>query len=613
MSNVTPHKRLTARQLFLSCGLLFCFALAICLLFYSKRDEIRFRQLSQELFQEEMTSNTLSLHYTLASPEQFGIDDYAVLLPCYQVGSAPLQAEALQNTLNELLKIDPSKFDREERHAYDCLKNSLLASLRLSQFPYYDDPLSPAQGIQGKLPILLSEYEFRSRRDVEEYLSLLEQTGVFFESLLQYEREKAAAGTLPSLASLRKTEKQCDTIVTSEDLAKGTHFLQTSFQERLVQLSQDTPLQETELQAWLAENDRLLEQVFLPACQALGAGLKELEAYAPAETLGLSSLPLGKEYYQALLAHETGSSKTPKEVRLLLEQTLLQESMTIRQLAQDYPACLTALDSGNYLDIGIYDVTVMLEDLIRQMSDEFPVLSPMPKATLKTVSENLQASSAPAFYLTAPADNTERNVIYVNPKNDAQGLELYVTLAHEGYPGHLYQNAFSSAHLLSLKKEIGRLRLLLSTGGYLEGWALYVEQRSYDYASRLLQDQGRPADAVCVQLEKHNRSLQLCLYSLLDLLIHYDGASVQEIQAYLAPFGVRDKNVVNQIYEYVCQAPCNYPKYYLGYLEILELKRQAMELWGDQYSDLAFHRFLLEWGPADFASLKGMLQEEKCV
>ena len=607
MNKESNPQKLSLRQLLLSCVLLFGFGLAICLILSPGRDERRFRQFGNALFREELTSNTLNLHYTLVNPKRFGIDEYPVRLPCYAADSAPDAASSLERTLKELQCIRSDRLGREARYSHICLENSLLSSLELARFPYYDEPFSPAHGIQGQLPILLSEYDFRTKKDVEEYLTLLSQTGEFLDSFLQYESEKASRGLLMSKGSLHTAEEQCDTIVTMKALTDKSHFLQTGFQERLTELGQLLPLQESELLAWTEQNDQLLISVLYPAYQRLKEGLRELEALAPSEAAGLSSLPLGKEYYRALLRHETGSEKSPEDIRLLLERTLITESETIKQLARDYPACIPALDSGNYLDLGIYDTSVMIEDLKERMTGDFPTLSPLPDVILKEVSPDLQSSSAPAFYLTAPADRTDRNVIYINPKNAAHGLELYVTLAHEGYPGHLYQNAYTSKLLLSDENNL--LRLLLSTGGYLEGWALYVEQRSYDYASRLLCDQGRPADAVCVQLEKHNRSLQLCLYSLLDLLIHYDGASKEDVGAYLAPFGVQNTEAVGRIYDYICQAPCNYPKYYLGYLEILALKQEAIRLWGDAYSELSFHEFLLKWGPADFSSLERMLVE----
>ena len=77
---------------------------------------------------------------------------------------------------------------------------------------------------------------------------------------------------------------------------------------------------------------------------------------------------------------------------------------------------------------------------------------------------------------------------------------------------------------------------------------------------------------------------------------------------------------VYQIYQAVIQDPGNYLKYYLGYLEILELKKQAAVLWSEPnqmtavYDDTAFlyrfHSFLLQNGPADYRTLAKRLAAE---
>ncbi|MBE5862531.1 MAG: DUF885 domain-containing protein [Lachnospiraceae bacterium] len=608
-------KHLSAKQFGVACGILVVVTVVLCLVFSSlhkggltgKVDmmlpkEDSFEEFCQALYVREMTANTLGLHYSLAHPENFGISEYPVTLPLYVPGSEEAAAESLDALWEEFHGFSREDLSSEDQYAYDCLERTLLLSTKLAEFPYYGDPLSPTQGIQEELPILLSEYAFLSRKDVEEYLTLLAQTEKYFASLLTYEVEKANAGLSPSSDSLRQTAEQCDEIITREALEQGTHFLQTSFEERLRELS----LTEAEVHAYVAKHESLLVRVLLPAYEELKNGLLLLAEQAPEGSLSLTSYPNGKEYYALLLASITGSGKTPEEIRQLLEQTLSRELKAIRQLTEKYPGCLSSLRSRSYEDLGLTRETQMLTDLQERMQGLYPELPQKVHVTVKTVSPNLRPYCAPAFYLTAPIDDVSDNVIYVNPSSTPQGLELYVTLAHEGFPGHLYQNAFSADNLLSLKHN--HLRQLCGCGGYLEGWALYVEQNAYDFASKLLADQDRAADAVCVQIAKHERSLRLCLFALLDLMIHYDGASLEEITKFTSVYGVTDEEGLAALYAYICQTPCNYPKYYLGYLEILELRETAKTLWGDTFSAERFHRFLLTWGPADFVNLKNVLE-----
>ena len=197
-------------------------------------------------------------------------------------------------------------------------------------------------------------------------------------------------------------------------------------------------------------------------------------------------------------------------------------------------------------------------------------------------------------------------MIYINPSSTRTGLELYTTLAHEGYPGHLYQTVYSQLYSSSLTDN--PVRSALSFSGFVEGWAYYVENLSYGYAAQVLAENGASeADQVLVSLLCLERNLQINLYCLLDLSIHYYGAQQADVFRSLAAFGISDEGTADAIYDYIRREPTTYLKYYLSYLELLALKQEAQELWKEQYSDLRFHTFLLQTGPCDFTSLRNRL------
>lgn len=549
------------------------------------------------------------MHYTIASPTDFGIYNYQAKLPIYKPNEELTDQAALENILSSLQNIDSTKLSASNAYTYTLLERSLTNSLHLNQYKYYSEPLSPSSGMQSQLPILLAEYSFRDKRDIEDYLALLDQTDEYFASLLLYEQEKAAAGLLMPASSLEKIQKQCDTIVTLEELEKNTHFLQTTFAERLQNLITSQKITAEEAQNYNAHNDRLLKTVLCPAYEALSDGLFLLQD-STIPLSGLAAKPLGKEYYEYLLISETGSYRPVSDVEKLLTTQLEQEYQSMRTLLQETPTLMEQLKEEQYNNLPYLDAATMLTDLQQRMQSDFPSLTKtgqaQPTVMVKNVSKNLEQYTAPAFYLTPPIDDTDNNVIYINQKNSPKGLELYTTLAHEGYPGHLYQTVYSNRSFLENKEN--KVRQLLWYGGYLEGWALYVEFLSYDYASRLLTEQNRPMDALCVQIEKHNRSLQLCLYSIIDIMIHYENASYSQVAKLLENFGVNNPNSVAAIYTYIAEEPCNYLKYYLGYLEILELQKAAKAQWSDSYTDYAFHSFYLDCGPSDFTSLTERLE-----
>nr|WP_318686102.1 DUF885 domain-containing protein [uncultured Acetatifactor sp.] len=612
------HSRISRKHLIPAIIFLAIFAGLTLFLFTYKRDEKQFSHITSQLFADEMVSSTLNMHYTLAYPVNFGIYDYNPVLPIYSAQSSLRGQASAENTAAALRSIRPDKLSLSDSYTRTLLLRSFENALKSGDFLYYEEPLSPSSGMQSQLLILLAEYTFRTKQDVTDYLSLLDQTDEYFASLLVFEQEKAQAGLLMPASSLDKVKEQCDTIVTEESLREGTHFLQTTFEERISALCQEGGISLEEARQYRAENDRLLKTVLLPAYETLADGLFLLED--PSIPLaGLASKPDGAAYYEYLLISETGSYRPIAEIQELLLAKLQEEYHAIREIAASEPSILERLSSDEYAVFPYTEAEEMLLDLQTRMSGSFPSLpqesSPdeiqtvgeLPSVAVKTVSPSLQDYCAPAFYLTAPLDDTDSNVIYINEKNSPGGLELYTTLAHEGYPGHLYQTVYSNRYFMENGEN--KIRQILWYGGYQEGWAIYVEFIGFDYASQIMKEQDRSLDALCIQLEKHNRSLQLCLYSLLDIMIHYQGASYSQVAKVLQNFGVTQPDSAKAIYTYIAEEPCNYLKYYLGYLEILSLKDEAQRQWGDAYSDYAFHTFFLNCGPSDFVSLRERLEE----
>ena len=605
---MNKNSRLSNKQLLFGLSFLLAFLGLTLFLFTYKQDEKRFTSLTARRFTQEMAADTLNLHYTLANPADFGIHEYAPTLSCYAPESALGSRAGTENLLAALKILRVEKLSESDAWLWKLLNRSLENSLALSGFPYYDDPLSPSSGAQTQLPILLAEYAFRTKRDVEDYLALLDQVDEYFASLLIYEQERAAAGLPLPAAFLQSVREQCDTIVTKEALEAGIHFLQTTFRERLEALVQRNIITAQEAGHYIAQNERLLKTVVLPAYAALGDGLLLLEEH-DAVPAGLAALPEGKAYYEQLVISQTGSYRTMDEIRALLAGKFSAEYETVKKMAAEHPEIARYYADQNSPDFPYREASQMLLDLKTRMAADFP---PVPEGAVdihvKAVSDSLADYCAPAFYLTSPLDDTDTNTIYINRKKTPDGLELYTTLAHEGYPGHLYQTVYHNRFLLS--RDQSPARELLWYGGYQEGWALYVEFLSFRYAADLLREHGQETAAWAAQLESHSRSLQLCLYSVLDVLIHYDNASYSQIAKVLSGFGITDSTSVKAIYNYIIQSPCNYLKYYLGYLEILSLQERAKSLWGDEYTDYRFHTFCLDWGPADFLSLTEKLEQE---
>ena len=227
---------------------------------------------------------------------------------------------------------------------------------------------------------------------------------------------------------------------------------------------------------------------------------------------------------------------------------------------------------------------LILDRLKEKIRIAFPE---MPEAELevKYVPEEMEEHLSPAFYMIPAIDNTEENVIYINRGHMSDDLTLFTTLAHEGYPGHLYQTVYYES------TDPDPLRSVMDFGGYVEGWATYAEMCSY-YLTPLPEQQA-------AVLQK-NSSLILGLYALADIGIHYDGWDLMDTVAFYSNYGITDTETVREIYELIIGSPANYLKYYVGYVEFLELKKEWAEASDGSFSQKEFHQAVLDVGPAPF-------------
>lgn len=548
------------------------------------------------------------MHYTIAFPANYGLDSYTPILPSYSKERKDNSRKELVSSLQLLHNLDVRKLNDDDSYTYRLLLPYLENEKNGMSLYYYSNPLSPSSGTQSQLPILLAEYAFRSKQDVEDYLALLDQTDTYFEGIADYLKAQSAEGLFMPDYSVDKVIQQCDTIMDASLLESETHFLNTTFEERLDELLNEGIITEKEKNSYLSENSRLLTTVMLPAYQKIGDELLLLKGSGTNEN-GLSHYPCGKEYYLYLIRSNTGSYRDIEDIKTLLFRDFNNNFEALSSLLHKNPKLTTLpASAGNTFS---YDKPAdMLKNLQQMMASDFPALNEvtqgaMPVCTVKSISKSLEDYCSPAFYLTPPLDDIHENVIYINQKDNPAGVELYTTLAHEGYPGHLYQTVYSQLYFQ--KTQANPIRSLLNYGGYVEGWAMYVELESYDYAKTLMKTEAPETEAL-YEVYKLDRQIQLCLYSLLDIAIHYENASYSQIHKLLSCVGISNPATTRSIYEYIVEEPTTYLKYYLGYLEIQNLKQEAMQLWGNTYSQYRFHKFYLENGPADFANLELQLK-----
>ena len=234
-----------------------------------------------------------------------------------------------------------------------------------------------------------------------------------------------------------------------------------------------------------------------------------------------------------------------------------------------------------------------LVSLQEKILKDFPT-PPETTYEINYVDPALKDFLSPAFYIVAPVDNYEENVIYINEGYVSSDIYSFTTLAHEGYPGHLYQT------VMTYEYDYPDVRSILNYSGYVEGWATYVEMMAYRYAD---------IDEDIADFLSHNQAATLSLYASSDIGLHYYNWTEDDMYKFWSGYGITDKDSIKEITQLILSEPGNYLKYYVGYIEFLELKDYAKQEFGDAYSDLEFHRAILDIGPAPFHIIKSYLED----
>ena len=537
---------------------------------HAESSDRQFRTFTRSLFQTEVSANTISLHYTLRSPSDYGIADIPATYG--SLSSDPIAAKAsVRNVLSSLQEFDPDTLSSENALTFKILDTYLKNASTGTDYLLYQEPLGPVSGIHTQLPVLLSEYSFYDTQDVETYLALIKETPSYFDSVIRFEQKKAASGLfMPDY----QADSVLDTCQSFIDMGKENYLVST-FNERIASLDL---LPENKKDSFQKENMKLVTEEIYPAYQNLITAIKSLKGKGMNEQ-GLSHFPYGKKYYEYLVRQTTGCNESISRLRLMTRAQILEDLSAMQKIL--FPAD-AALTQASVLEQTSPDS--MLDDLRSKITDTFPEI-PDVDFQVKYVPESMQDYLSPAFYMIPAIDNLTENVIYINNGQTTSGLNLYTTLAHEGYPGHLYQTVYFSA------SEPDPIRSILDFGGYVEGWATYAEMMSYYLA---------PLPKTEASLLQKNSSVILGLYALADMGIHYDGWSVTDTVRFFSDYGINDPNAVQSVYKLIIGSPANYLKYYIGYLKFYELKKEMADALGNQFSQKEFHRAVLDVGPAPF-------------
>lgn len=541
-----------------------------------------FSEFCTTLFREEMKSNTMNLHFTLKDPKAAGIDSYEITLGSLSGDSPHNQARQLKKLSEELKKYSHRSLKGKDRLTCRLLSDYISRQQNLAAYPYYDEPLTPSGGVTSQLPVLLAEYTFRNTRDIKDYLGLLSQMDTYFLGILDYEQKKADAGLFMSDEACLKVIEGCEVFTEHPD----DNFLIDTFSNRLNAMD---GLTDTQKNAYLKQHSKVLSDHVLPAYSQMIKGLTMLLGRGH-NNWGLCNFPEGKAYYEAVVSADTGCDDSVEDLFSQIAKARREDLTFCQNLLEKNPKLASQSPKP---DAALKEENAMLSRLQKEILTDFPA-PPQTEVEICHVDPALSEYLAPAFYITAPIDDISHNRIYINDAKNDTDIYYFTTLAHEGYPGHLYQTICTSSY------GAPEVLSLLNYPGYTEGWATYTEMQSFYYAG---------LDPDLASLLQHNQAATLSLYATADIGIHYFGWEKEKNAAFWSEYGVDDTATVKRITDLILEEPGNYLKYYVGYLKFRQMREQ-LALENKSFSVSAFHEAILRTGPSPFSVLEETVRDQ---
>lgn len=558
------------------------------------KEQQEFEQYLDDYFKDVVTDDTLTYNYTIRDGADYGLEEPEVTLgdPGMTAEEIGQDKEEFEGWVKKLDAIDRSCLTEDQKLTYDVLDEYFEVSAGIFDNVYLYEPFSPMRGLQANIATNFTDYRFDDKGDVERYIELLGQIPDYFAEYLDFEQEKSEKGYFMSDAVCDKVISQCKDFVAD----KENHFMVTTFNDNIDALDFLTDEEKAE---YKEANKQAVVNSLLPAFENVAAVLSGLKGTGTNDG-GICNYDGGKEYYEYLLKNFAGTAKSPEEVIDMLD-TELQKLMV--SLYQYYLGNQAAYEyfAANYDSIfaetNQMTASEMVDKMMETASEHYPDAGTI-NYKAEALDKNLETimDDVLAYYMAPAIDDPDNNLIRVN------GLHtdgMWTTLAHEGYPGHMLQNAY----YMSTDPE--PVRTLMNFLGYKEGWAMYA---CYDSLYYYEYEEPEYGDTIAA-LYQLNDEMSYLMMGRVDLGINYEGWTLQDTADYLTKNGM-DGSAAQELYTTMVGDPAVYQSYSTGYYEMKELRDYAEEKMGDDFDLKTFNTIILETGPCQFDILKEQVDKK---
>lgn len=535
-----------------------------------------FAALQKKWFIEDVSSDYSNMRFSVENPEAMGIKDVEVTLGEIE---DPEAGDRYAARLEELKKFNPADLTTDQQNMLKCME--FYFDLMVDNYALEEDYtflFTPNSGVNNNLITTFTEMDIRNEQDIKDIITLLNDSDRYIQLCIDYTNEQAEKGIIQPDFVIDSVVEGCEKFVANVDNNEVIKIVNAKIDKINV----------AGADGYKKQVEEAVKTVLIPAFNKIIAMYEPLKGKSVTNGRLCEYGDLGDRTYDVIVRLKTSSTQSIPDMIELMDDAIFE--------------CLQGIyDVMNEVEItdgyGYSDPREILEYLKSKMPADFPAFENLPYE-VDFLDPSVTSPNISAYYLIAPVDNPKRNVIKVNPAfSDADPDGMCITLAHEGYPGHLYQNTY-----YLINHPDNEYRYSMSFTGYSEGWAQYVETYCYSY---FLKNQKE------IRYLQLNNIFSYCLYALADLEMHYNGWGKEDIENYLKQFFYEDaaKSYAESIYESNIGDPGMFLPYSVGLWKMWSLYQNAQKELGRKFNLKEYNRVILDAGECTFEMLEEKVNE----
>ena len=575
-----------------------------------------FAEFLDEFFVAFLEEDQLSVNIFCENPADFGLEHYDAKWTTFKkFTDADLEHDIkiFEDLLKELEKFKDAPLDEDQQIAYDNIEGFINYNIEL--YGIEDSIFMNIQyvdqfgGYVAEFGTYMEAYALRSELEVKDIVEYIKSTKEAFPSYLVFVQEKLDRGYGLSDVTIEGMRGYLKEIIEDEN----GYYLEEVLHEKISKLDFLTDEAKVSYKQQITD---AINDCFMVGVQELYDGLETFIGKVAKEEEGYwATYENGKELYKLTLEDLLGYDdidlqlyikELEKEINSTSSTTLsAQRALINKYNITSYHQLENVINNNSIFEGTPDEMMVYLKEFAKYI---VPELKSSPNIVIKEMDEaSAKRTTTVAYYLKSALDNTGSEYITLNPVTllTSTNNDIISTLAHEGYPGHLY------AYLYSKEQGLSNISTIMTSTAHGEGWATYVQSKLYEYAKSLStnEDFGLVIDYLLAnQLSGH------LLETRLDVAIHYEGWTVSDVAAYMDKLGY-SSDAAQELYDLIIEMPTQYASYGYGKVVFNKIHNEAKKALGNYYNEIEFNSMILSNGWVELEILEEMVDaylDDKC-